>query len=41
VQQSLTSIVEDGTRAGEVINRIRALMKKAPPSITVALSEDI
>jgi PAS domain S-box-containing protein len=31
VQQSLTSIVEDGTRAGEVINRIRALMKKAPP----------
>jgi NO-binding membrane sensor protein with MHYT domain len=30
VQQSLTSIVEDGTRAGEVINRIRALMKKAP-----------
>src|ERR1700724_1867789 len=31
VQQSLTSIVEDGTRAGEVIHRIRALMKKAPP----------
>jgi C4-dicarboxylate-specific signal transduction histidine kinase len=31
VQQSLTSIVEDGTRAGEVINRIRALIKKAPP----------
>jgi C4-dicarboxylate-specific signal transduction histidine kinase len=31
VQQSLTSIVEDGTRAGEVIDRIRALMKKAPP----------
>jgi C4-dicarboxylate-specific signal transduction histidine kinase len=31
VQQSLTNIVEDGHRAGEVINRIRALMKKAPP----------
>jgi len=31
VQQSLTSIVEDGHRAGEVIDRIRALMKKAPP----------
>jgi len=31
VQQSLTSIVENGTRAGEVINRIRALIKKAPP----------
>ena len=31
VQQSLTSIVADATRAGEVINRIRALMKKAPP----------
>jgi PAS domain S-box-containing protein len=31
VQQSLTSIVEDGTRAGEVIDRIRALIKKAPP----------
>jgi C4-dicarboxylate-specific signal transduction histidine kinase len=31
VQQSLTSIVEDGSRAGDVIHRIRALMKKAPP----------
>jgi PAS domain S-box-containing protein len=31
VQQSLASIVEDGTRAGEVIHRIRALIKKAPP----------
>jgi C4-dicarboxylate-specific signal transduction histidine kinase len=31
VQQSLTSIVEDATRAAEVIDRIRALMKKAPP----------
>jgi PAS domain S-box-containing protein len=31
VQQVLTSIVEDGNRAGEVIHRIRALMKKAPP----------
>ena len=31
VQQALTSIVDDGVRAAEVINRIRALMKKAPP----------
>src|SRR6266404_5589369 len=31
VQQSLTSIVEDATRAAEVVDRIRALMKKAPP----------
>jgi PAS domain S-box-containing protein len=31
VQQSLTSIVEDATRAAEVIDRIRALIKKAPP----------
>jgi C4-dicarboxylate-specific signal transduction histidine kinase len=31
VRQILASIVEDGTRAGEVIHRIRALMKKAPP----------
>jgi PAS domain S-box-containing protein len=31
VQQVLTSIVEDGNRAGEVVHRIRALMKKAPP----------
>ena len=31
VQQSLTNIVEDGNRAGEVIHRIRALMKKEPP----------
>jgi C4-dicarboxylate-specific signal transduction histidine kinase len=31
VQQSIAHIVEDGTRAGEVINRIRALIKKAPP----------
>jgi C4-dicarboxylate-specific signal transduction histidine kinase len=30
VQQSLTSIVEDGNRAGEVIDRIRALIRKAP-----------
>jgi len=30
-KRHLTSIVEDGTRAGEVINRIRALIKKAPP----------
>jgi PAS domain S-box-containing protein len=31
VEQALTSIVEDGVRAAEVIKRIRALMKKAPP----------
>jgi PAS domain S-box-containing protein len=31
VQQVLPSIIADGKRAGEVINRIRALMKKAPP----------
>src|SRR6202521_4142017 len=31
VEQALTRIVDDGNRAGEVINRIRALMKKAPP----------
>src|SRR5258708_22620659 len=31
VQQSLTNIVEDGNRAGEVIHRIRPLMKKEPP----------
>jgi PAS domain S-box-containing protein len=31
VQQSLTSIVDDATRAGEVIDRTRALIKKAPP----------
>src|ERR1700720_504016 len=31
VQQLLPSIIGDGKRAGEVIHRIRALMKKAPP----------
>jgi PAS domain S-box-containing protein len=31
VQQALSSIVHDGVRAAEVINRIRALLKKAPP----------
>jgi C4-dicarboxylate-specific signal transduction histidine kinase len=31
VQQVLPSIIADGKRAGEVIHRIRALMKKAPP----------
>jgi C4-dicarboxylate-specific signal transduction histidine kinase len=31
VRQVLGSIIEDGTRAGGVIHRIRALMKKAPP----------
>ncbi len=31
VQHALDRIVKDGNRAGEVINRIRALIKKAPP----------
>ena len=31
VQEALTSIVEDGVRAAEVVKRIRALMKKTPP----------
>jgi C4-dicarboxylate-specific signal transduction histidine kinase len=31
LHQVLTGIIEDGHRAGEVIDRIRALMKKAPP----------
>ena len=31
VQKALTSIVDNGVRAGELINRIRALIKKAPP----------
>jgi PAS domain S-box-containing protein len=31
VRQSLDHIVEDGIRAGEVVDRIHALVKKAPP----------
>jgi C4-dicarboxylate-specific signal transduction histidine kinase len=31
VRQALNSIVKDGNRASEVIDRIRALIKKAPP----------
>jgi PAS domain S-box-containing protein len=31
VRQALDSIIEDGTRAGDVIGRIRALVKKVPP----------
>ena len=31
VRQTLAQIAEDGVRAAEVVNRIRALMKKAPP----------
>ena len=31
VEEALTSIVEDGVRAAEVVKRIRALMKKTPP----------
>jgi PAS domain S-box-containing protein len=32
VARVLPSIIRDGTRAGEVVHRIRALMTKAPPS---------
>jgi PAS domain S-box-containing protein len=32
VQQALERIVRDGTRAGEIIDRMRALFGKAPPS---------
>ena len=31
VRQALARIVEDGNRAGDVIGRIRDLIKKAPP----------
>jgi C4-dicarboxylate-specific signal transduction histidine kinase len=31
VQQALDAIIKDGTRAGDVIGRIRALIKKVPP----------
>jgi PAS domain S-box-containing protein len=31
VQEALTSIVDDGVRAAELVKRIRALMKKEPP----------
>jgi C4-dicarboxylate-specific signal transduction histidine kinase len=31
VRQALTRIVKDGNRSAEVIDRIRALIKKAPP----------
>jgi len=31
VRQSLSQIAKDGTRAGEVVGRIRDLIKKAPP----------
>jgi C4-dicarboxylate-specific signal transduction histidine kinase len=31
VREALVRIVRDGTRAGEVISRIRALVKKTPP----------
>ena len=44
VSQALRRIVENGNRAGEVIGRIRALVKKAPPrkdavSINAAIRE--
>jgi PAS domain S-box-containing protein len=46
VRQALGRIVRDGTRAGEVIGRIRALVKKLPPrrdfsDINEAISEVI
>jgi hypothetical protein len=31
VRQALGRVVEDGNRAADVIGRIRALIKKAPP----------
>jgi PAS domain S-box-containing protein len=31
VRQSIDAIIKDGTRAGDVIGRIRALIKKVPP----------
>ncbi len=44
VREALDSVVKDGTRAGNVIDRIRSLFKNAPPSlenldIAEALSE--
>ncbi|MEY9586313.1 sensor histidine kinase [Sinorhizobium fredii] len=44
VREALDDVVKDGTRAGNVIDRIRSLFKNAPPSlenldITDALSE--
>jgi PAS domain S-box-containing protein len=44
VREALDDVVKDGTRAGNVIDRIRSLFKNAPPSledldITEALSE--
>ncbi|MEA3128121.1 MAG: hypothetical protein QOD67_5140 [Caballeronia sp.] len=33
VRQVLTRIVNDGSRAGEVVSRVRALVKKVPPRI--------
>src|SRR5258707_2212122 len=33
VRQALDAILKDGTRAGDVIGRIRALVKKAPPRV--------
>src|SRR3984893_9665929 len=39
VQQSLTSIVADATRAGEVIDRIRALIKRAVNGMILEIIE--
>src|SRR5262249_25230902 len=34
VHQAIEGIIKDGTRAGEVVDRMRALFRKAPPSKT-------
>jgi len=40
VRPLLTEIVENGTRAGEVVHRIRDLIKKAPPQLNVLAIND-
>lgn len=42
IRRALTRIVRDGNRAGEVVDRVRALVKKAPPrKDTVDVNEAI
>src|SRR5262249_33417639 len=42
IRQALARIIQDGNRAGDVITRIRALIKKAPaPESAVAINEAI
>jgi PAS domain S-box-containing protein len=41
VRQALARIVRDGNRAGEVIGRIRALIKKAPPRKDALAIDDV